>query len=379
VHKTLNYQYFFDNMNKLYGLYQPTFVPAVRPFGNMHISDNHDLILGQGVIAQWVAEKQSNKLQARKSADFLEREIARIFGYDHIDITANNGNTDFIVKINNDKSYVLKDMGNGISHFISLLINIPNRGNPIILIDEPEIGIHASLQTELINMLLRYATGPIIFATHSIGLARGVADEIISFSMDDGASRSSSFKESPSHLETLGEMSFSAWREIGCNGVLFVEGPSEIKVFSEWLKLLGLHRNWAVLSLGGSETIHAAGVDAIKQVIAIHPNVAVIIDSERDVADAALDNKRAAFVKACGDASIHCLATERKATENYYTQQAITAAIGPNARSLEAFEKLNGHGWGKRDGFKIASKMNKEELDSTDVGRFLRTITNHHN
>ncbi len=266
-------------------------------------------------------------------------------------------------------------MGNGISHFVSLLANVPSRGNPLILIDEPEIGIHASLQVEMMSLLSKHANGPVIFATHSIGLARSVADEIISFSMKDGVSISSSFERSPSFLETLGEMSFSAWREIGCDGVLFVEGPSEIKVFSEWLRLLGLHRKWAILSLGGSETIHAAGAEAIKQVLSIHPNVAVVIDSERDAEDSQIEKKRAAFVDACEAAEIPCLATERRATENYFTQEAIRTAINPNGRSLAPFEKLGAHGWGKREGVKISAKMTAEELQTTDVGRFLLAIS----
>lgn len=375
VHKSQQRQYFLDHSNNLYGLDQPTFVPAVRPFGNIQIHANHELILGQGVISQWVQQKQSDHAGARKAAASLEAEIARIFGYDQIEITANHANTDFILKIDNGKSFLLSDMGNGISHFVSLLANIPMRGNPLILIDEPEIGIHASLQVELMSLLSKHARGPVIFATHSIGLARSVADEIISFTMKDGVSISSSFERSPSFLETLGEMSFSAWREIGCDGVLFVEGPSEIKVFSEWLKLFGLHRKWAVLSLGGSETIHAAGVDAIKQVLAIHPKVAVVVDSELDGADSSLEKKRAAFVDACKAAEIPCLATERRATENYFTQRAIEEAISPNARSLEAFEKLADHGWGKRDGLKISAKMTMEELETTDIGRFLKSIS----
>lgn len=375
VHKYQGYQYFLDHSNSLYGLDQPTFVPAVRPFGNIQIHANHDLTLGQGLISQWVSQKQSDQAAARKAAASLEAEIARIFGYNQIEITANQANTDFILKIDNSKSFLLSDMGNGISHFVSLLANIPMRGNPLILIDEPEIGIHASLQVELMNLLSKHASGPVLFATHSIGLARSVADEIISFTMKDGVSIPTSFERSPSFLETLGEMSFSAWREIGCDGVLFVEGPSEIKVFSEWLRLLGLHQKWAVLSLGGSETIHAAGVDAIKQVLAIHSKVAVVIDSERDGADLVLEKKRVAFVEACNLASIPCLATERRATENYFTQRAINAAIGPKGKSLEAFEKLADHGWGKRDGLRISAKMTKEELETTDIGRFLMAIS----
>lgn len=375
VHKSQKRRYYLDHSNNLYGLEQPTFIPAVRPFGNIQIPANHELTLGQGLITQWVQQKQSDYAEARKAAASLEAEIARIFGYKQIEITANQSNTDFILKIDNDKSFLLSDMGNGISHFVSLLANIPMRGNPLILIDEPEIGIHASLQVELMSLLSKHASGPVIFATHSIGLARSVADEIISFNMKDGVSISSSFERSPSFLETLGEMSFSAWREIGCDGVLFVEGPSEIKVFSEWLRLFGLHRKWAVLSLGGSETIHAAGVDAIKQVLAIHPKVAVVIDSELDSADSRIEKKREAFLDACKAADIPCLATERRATENYFTKRAIEEAIDAKARSLETFEKLADHGWGKRDGLKISAKMTMEELEATDIGRFLIAIS----
>lgn len=375
IHKIHQYQYFLDHTNSLYGLDQPTFVPAVRSFGNFQLPETHELMLGQQVIAQWVAQKQANQSAARKSAAALEAEIARIFGYEQIEITANQANDDFIIKINNDKSYLMKDMGNGLSHFVSLLSNIPVRGNPLILIDEPEIGIHASLQVELMNLLAKYANGPILFATHSIGLARSVADEILSFSMTDGVSKAVPFQRSPSHLETLGEMSFSSWREIGCDGVLFVEGPSEIKVFSEWLRILGLHQRWAILSLGGSETIHATGVDAIKQVLSIHHKVAVIIDSERTGEEAQHEPKREAFEAACLAASIPCHLTERRATENYFTQNAISQAIGKDARALEPFEKLIGQKWGKRDGLKISANMTLEELEKTDVGKFLQGIS----
>ena len=163
VHQTEGYQYFLDHSNNLYGFDQPTFVPAVRSFGNIQIPANHELVLGQSVITQWVTQKQADHAQARKNAASLEREIARIFGYKQIKINANGRNDDLIVKINNDKSFLLKDMGNGISHFISLLSNIPARGNPLILIDEPEIGIHASLQVELMNLLSKHTNGPIIF------------------------------------------------------------------------------------------------------------------------------------------------------------------------------------------------------------------------
>ena len=263
-------------------------------------------------------------------------------------------------------------MGAGIGQFLTILLNAIPRGNPLVLFDEPEIGIHASLQIELMSLIAKYANGPIIFATHSLGLARSVADEIISFSMVDGYSRPHKFDGSKNYLETLGELSFSAWREIGCDGVLFVEGPSDVKVISEWLRKFGLCNKWALISLGGSETISSDGVEAIKQLVKVHPKVAVIIDSERNSADAEIDNRRTKFRADCISAEIPCLILEKRALENYFSIDAIKKACGANAMSLEPFEKLANHGWGKRDGLKIATQMTDDEINATDIVKFIQ-------
>ncbi len=49
-----------------------------------------------------------------------------------------------------------------------------------ILIDEPEISLHPSLQLKFLNKLVGYASEGVVFATHNIGLARSVAEEIYS-------------------------------------------------------------------------------------------------------------------------------------------------------------------------------------------------------
>ena len=40
--------------------------------------------------------------------------------------------------------------------------------------------------------------------------------------------------------------------------------------------------------------------------------------------------------------------------------------------SLEPFEKLANHGWGKRDGLKIATQMTDDEINATDIVKFIQ-------
>jgi ABC-type branched-subunit amino acid transport system ATPase component len=364
--------FFLDRRNGLQGMLHPTFVPAVRSFGTLNVSANYDLQIGQPLIKHWNNHRRSNNSSSRKLADSIEDQVAKVFGYEQLSISANESDDDFILKINNGKSYLLKDMGSGIAHFLTVLINVIPRLNQLVLIDEPEIGIHASLQVELLMMIARYARGPVLFATHSIGLARSVADKIISFQMSNGESIPRDFERSPSHLETLGELSFSAWRELGCDSVVFVEGVHDVKVMREWLRILGPQYRSVVLPLGGSEFIRSDGAEAIKQVLQVHPKVLVVIDSERTGPDVEMEAKRVTFVSDCERLGIPCLATKFRAIENYFTERAVQAAIALSARSLSEYEKLGNHGWGKSEGFKIAAEMTKEELMATEIGQFLQ-------
>ncbi len=375
VSKVDDSQYFLNHHNNLHGLFDPTYIPAARPYGKITFDESFNLTLGRSLIGAWNSYKASPQPMSREFAASIEREMARIFGFEQLDIYPTTNQDDLILRVNNDRSFQLQDMGTGIGQFLMLLLNAKSRGNQLILFDEPEIGIHASLQIELMSLIAKYANGPIIFATHSVGLARSVSDEIISFSMVNGRSLPRKFDSSINYLETLGELSFSAWREIGCDGVLFVEGPNDVKVISEWLRKTGLSKQWALISLGGSETINSDGAEAIKQVLQVHPRVAVVIDSERIAPDAEIEKKRAKFQADCEALGIPCLLTKFRATENYFTDQAVKKTCGESATSLGAFEKLSDHGWSKREGLKIAANMSPSDIETTDIVQFIRKHT----
>jgi predicted ATP-dependent endonuclease of OLD family len=363
----------YIRFREFYELDSPTFLPSVRSYARSAIDNDYGLTLGLSVVSAWSGYKVAESSASWDFAKDVEDELARIFGYVHLNIMANGTGRDLIVDIDNKMRVNLRDMGDGIAQFLTILLNIKYRENSLVLFDEPEAGLHASLQQELIRLVLKYSKGNLIFATHSIGLARAAADEVISLVREGQVTKAKPMDASPSYLETLGELSFSAWREIGCDGVLFVEGPSDVQVMSEWLKKVGLANKWAILSLGGRTTIHANGFDAIRDVMKVHHRVAVIIDSEKKNKDAKIEIKRQKFQKSCSNAGIPCLVMERRAIENYFTSDALQRALGVSD-SLEPFQELGGC-WHKSSNNKVAAAMSIEAIEGTDILRFIRSVT----
>ena len=352
----------------------PLFIPSTRTVSHANQLQNFNLSLGSHAMGMWKELKGSEESSSRKLAASVERELAQFFGYETVKLSTTNTDSDFLVEINNSRISLLRDMGNGFNQMVAVLLNLLMRNNRLVLIDEPEIGFHPKMQCAFIMMLGRFCDGPIVFATHSIGLARTTSEKIISFMNKNGQTLCRDFAESRHQLEMLGEMSFSSWNEIGCDGVLFVEGPHDVRVFSEWLRILGQRDSWAVLPLGGSTTINAAGVDAIVQVKKVHAKVAVVIDSELDSPNGLWQPKRRQFVEGCKQANLICYPTEWKATDNYLSDAAIKKVVGTNGKALLPFEKLANHGWGKRQSQKIAANMTREELLATDLGKFLNSL-----
>jgi hypothetical protein len=68
--------------------------------------------------------------------------------------------------------------------------------------------------------------------------------------------------------------------------------------------------------------------------------------------------------------------TERRALENYFTDQAVKAAFGGAFSALEPYQTLRdaSNGWSKSENWKIARQMTIDELSGTDVGAFIESI-----
>ncbi|MBW4577241.1 MAG: AAA family ATPase [Aphanothece sp. CMT-3BRIN-NPC111] len=349
------------------------------------IQGNHtsyfDINVGLSLIQQWRKSKTGNDKELIKRAYALQKDIGRIFSFDTIDINSsvNDQTIQFII---NEEVYSLSEIGSGLSQFFLILANVAVNQPSYILIDEPELNLHPSLQLDFLTILGNYAEHGILFSTHSMGLARASAEQIyvVHKGKKDEGSEINEFDKTKSSKylsEFLGELSFSAYREFGFNKILLVEGPTEVKAIQQFLRKYGKEHEILLLPLGGSSLINGSFRDELQEIKRISDNIYALIDSEIEAPDKKLALDRQEFVDMCKEIGIICHVLEYRAIDNYFPDHAVKAIKGDNFSALKPYESLktkSQYGWSKADNWRMAKEMTLEELSKTDLGEFIKQL-----
>jgi energy-coupling factor transporter ATP-binding protein EcfA2 len=204
-----------------------------------------------------------------------------------------------------------------------------------VLIDEPELNLHPSLQLDFLTTLAGYTSAGILFATHSLGLARAGAEQIYSVRREQqGVSDVRELEGTPELARFLGELSFSSYEELGFDRILLVEGPTEVKLFQRLLRLYGIEHQVVLMPLGGGSLINAEAEAQLRELKRISSNLLAIVDSERSAAGAEPEANVRGFAEACAKAEIGCHVLELRAIENYFPDHAVKATMGESYRRL---------------------------------------------
>jgi ABC-type Mn2+/Zn2+ transport system ATPase subunit len=335
-----------------------------------------DIQVGQAFIRAWRAYKVGNVKRHNEAAIRLTEEIKHIFGFEDLQIEASADEQTLQVFING-KSYKLPELGSGLTQFILVLASAATRQSSYILIDEPELNLHPSLQLDFLTTLASYATEGILFGTQSIGLARASAERIYSLrKLAEGESEITELESTPRLSEFLGELSFSGYRELGFDKVLLVEGVTDVKTIQQFLRLHRKDHQIVVLPLGGTQLINQAREAELQEIKRISANVFAVIDSERTAQDNPPDSTRTGFIQMCNRTGITCHVLERRAIENYLCDRAVKQVMGEKHRALAPYEALRNvsPSWPKSENWRIAREMTRQELDQTDLGHFLAAL-----
>lgn len=338
-------------------------------------SPYYDIDIGEAFISTWNDWKTGANKVANKAITRVTEDIRKIFGFKQLDIAASIPLKTLSLTID-DKPYKLAETGAGLAQFILVFGNAVIKKPTMILIDEPELNLHPSLQIDFLTSLGSYARESVVFATHAIGLARSVGDHIYSCMRLDGVSRVRAFEQTPSYAEFLGEMGYSTFRELGAETVLLVEGTTDIKTMQQLLRMCGKDHQIVVLSLGGSSLARGNVELELAEIKRICSNVAALVDSERSSEDSSPSKERSEFSQLCEKLGFKVLVTARRATENYFSDAAVKSVLGHKYTALAPFESLKDAalGWDKAVNWKIARAMTWAEIENTDVGKFISTL-----
>ena len=358
-------------------LHESIYIGSFRNVINVGgVQDYFDISVGNRFVDAWRQFKSGETKSHNEAAHAVTEDIKNIFHLQHLEINP-SGDGSTLQMLINGKSYRLDEVGSGLAQFIIVLINVAIKEPPFVLIDEPELNLHPSLQLDFLTTLGSYAKKGVIFATHSVGLARSAADQIYSFKkVEEGKCEVRLLEDTLRLPQFLGELSFSGYTDLGFVKILLVEGPTDIKTIQQFLRKYGKDHKIVLLHLGGSGMINGNREAELQEIKRISANVAALIDSERTTESQALSEDRQGFVDVCNRLEFQCKVLDHRATENYLSDRAVKLVKGEEYSALEPFQDRRDaqHGWSKSENWRIAREMTPEELDATDLGDFLKKL-----
>jgi len=353
------------------------YIGPFRNAVNHGSSDTYfDIQVGQSFITSWKQYKVGNVKKQNEACHKLTEDIKQIFGYKDLDISSSADDRSLQVLIDG-KSFKLPEVGSGLTQFILVLATAAIKSPSYIFIDEPELNLHPSLQLDFLTTLASYASNGIVFATHSIGLARAASDRIYSVrKIEQGVSEVRDLERTPRLAEFLGELSFSSYKELGFETVLLVEGRTEVKTFQQFLRPLKKDHQVVLIPLGGDTLVNANSEAELVELARISNRVCAVIDSERSRAGQPLSANRQGFVEACNRANINCKVLEWRALENYLSDNAVKKVKGSLYQALGPYQERTALApiWAKTDNWRVAREMSLAELQVTDLGQFLQGL-----
>ncbi|QTO17419.1 AAA family ATPase [Burkholderia seminalis] len=363
-------------LRELFGILFASFY--VGPFRNaitVGSGAHFDLAVGEAFIGIWNDWQNGPNKRHNRAITTVTENIRRVMGFERLSITASTQSKTLQLNID-DRPYKLNEVGSGLAQLIVVFGNALIRSPSIIFIDEPELNLHPSLQLEFLTNLASYASYGVIFATHSIGLARSSAERIYTVSSGGVGAEVELYEKNVSPVEMLGELSFSTFRELGAEKILLVEGTTDVKVFQQFLRKAKKDNRVVVLPLGGNSLANGNVEHELSELRRVTDVVAVIVDSEREIEGGEPLEARTAFVELCRRLKFEILLTERRATENYFDDEAVKNALGSGFTALGHFERLSDsqNGWSKADNWRIAMEVDWECLRKTDVGKFIDAL-----
>jgi ABC-type cobalamin/Fe3+-siderophores transport system ATPase subunit len=364
-------------LTALASLARTTYLGAFRNAINVGGSQNYfDILVGEQFLRAWRQLKTGTSRQQASAFFRLTDNIRQIFGFNQMEINTSDDNKNLQVFVDG-KPFWLDELGSGIAQFILVLASLATREQAYILVDEPELNLHPSLQIDFVTTIGSYASEGVLFGTHSIGLARAVGQQVYALKrLREGVSDMQPLEGIPRLAEFLGELSFSGYRELGFERVLLVEGPHDVTTVQQFLRKRNLDHKIVVLPLGGSSMINCNREIELAETQRISPDLHVLIDSERNAEGKELSGDRRAFMGSCEKLGIRCHVLVRRAMENYFSDRAIKAVKTEKYRALAPFENLKdaAPAWAKSENWRIAREMTLDELKGTDLGAFVASL-----
>ncbi|MEO0452752.1 MAG: AAA family ATPase [Verrucomicrobiota bacterium] len=331
----------------------------------------------EGFCQLWTKAIRDHPRQMEEARAEVYDAMRRLFSF-----------SDFSAEVHEEGRVILKadqieteigEAGSGVSQAFLLMAQSAAFQPHYILIDEPECHLHPGCQIDFVTLMQGFAKYGLIAATHNLGLARAISEQVyqVQSVSAKGLCEIRPYQETNPRLsQSLGELDYAAQVESGCQKILLVEGPTEVKAIRQLLSKIKGGKGVIILPLGGSSMINGRRQEELAEISRICPNVYALIDSEKSSARAHLSDQHADFLNSCRETGIQAYALERRAFENYLTAQAVDRILGKKYRALKPFEDVNRSfpKWPKSENWRVVRAMKIDDFKGTDLYEFILKV-----
>ena len=315
-------------------------VNAIRYVTNDDEPNNHVVSGGEGLIKELRRLKMPDVgeqfINHRKWARF-ERFVRDILNDPKAEITTDSDATAILVKSGTPGFLELSDLGTGIEELVIIAAVVACNDNKLILIEEPEIHLHPTLQSKLINHFLDDDNGNrFLITTHSPSIINTPGVTITQVTNIGGKSTASQVRGLADARNVLDDIGAKPSDLLQSNYIIWVEGPSDRIYVNYWLSVVAPELNegthYSVMIYGGRLLNScSAGIpsedDNLIALFRVNTHFCVLMDSDREKKGARLNSTKLRIKKECDTSGNISWVTDGRTIENYVPAEILRHAL----------------------------------------------------
>lgn len=220
------------------------------------------LAAGEGLVAElgsWHAPVKPGTATYRVAQERwlrLREFMADVLEDRDADLEVANNQEDLHVRLSQAGEMLhINDLGDGIKQVLMIAAACILYDGRLVLLEEPEIHLHAGLQRKLMRFLAEKTDSQYIIATHSAHMLDLGGAHIFHVTHDGSSTRVSPAVRASEVRQVCQDLGYMASDLLQANYTIWVEGPSDRIYWRRWLELTapelieGVH--FAVMTYGG--------------------------------------------------------------------------------------------------------------------------------